>query len=256
MSPFDMAGKSVLVAGGAGYLGRPVCAALREAGADIWIADRDADRLAEAKAALATQAGPGAVETLPLEMDSEAAILECVAACGPLHGLVNATAASSNAHYAALTADAFDRTNRVNLTGTFLLARAAGEAMQAGGAMVLYGSMYGLVSPRPENYPAPMPPNPLDYGANKAGISQMARWLAAHYGPRGIRVNAVAPGPFPPQAVQDAHPEFTANLERDTMLGRMGRQHETAGPVLFLLSEAASYVTGQTLGIDGGWTSW
>ena len=85
---------------------------------------------------------------------------------------------------------------------------------------------------------------------------EMARYVAGHFGRRGIRVNAITPGPFPPQAVQDVHPEFIANLTRDTMMGRMGRRHETAGAVVFLLSDAASYITGQILGVDGGWTAW
>ena len=83
------------------------------------------------------------------------------------------------------------------LTGTFVLARAAARAMPAGGSIVLFASMYGLVAPDPRVYHPPMNPNPIEYGAGKAAIVQMTRYLAAAWGPRGIRVNAVAPGPFP-----------------------------------------------------------
>ena len=85
---------------------------------------------------------------------------------------------------------------------------------------------------------------------------QMVRYLASHFGPQNIRVNAVAPGPFPNVEKLNLPDEFIKNLERDTMLGRVGQNHETAGPVAFLLSDAASYITGHTLPIDGGWTAW
>lgn len=255
----DFAGRTVLVAGGAGYLGLPVCRLLAELGANVCIADINAGKLGEAESALAG-VGAGQVLTLPLDIGDEASILKCVEDCaaqfGAINGLVNATYGSTGKRFEDLTAADFDRANRLNLTGSFVLARAAAKHMGQGGSMVLYASMYGLVAPRLDNYPAGMAPNPIEYGAGKAGMIQMVRYLAAQFGRSGIRVNAVAPGPFPHRATQDGSPEFMANLERSTMLGRTGRQHEMAGPTAFLLSDAASYVTGQCLAVDGGWTSW
>jgi NAD(P)-dependent dehydrogenase (short-subunit alcohol dehydrogenase family) len=258
MSGKYFSGRTILVAGGAGYLALPAVELMAQQGANIVLADINAERLAAAEAA-AVKAGAPGVLSVPLDFADEASILNCVRAAadrfGSLWGVVNATFGSNGKRFDDLTVDDFDRANRLNLTGTFVLAREAAKHMPDGGSMVMFASMYGVVAPKPDNYPPPMAPNPIEYGAGKAGIIQMVRYMAGHFGGRNIRVNAVAPGPFPHQATQEST-EFMGNLSRSTMLGRIGRRDELAGPTAFLLSDASSYVTGQCLNIDGGWTAW
>jgi NAD(P)-dependent dehydrogenase (short-subunit alcohol dehydrogenase family) len=120
--------------------------------------------------------------------------------------------------------------------------------------------MYGRISPEPAIYHPPMLPNPIDYGVVKAGLEQMIRYLAVHYAPRNIRVNGVVPGAFPhAAAIGFGTPEFESFMERlarKSPMNRVGRQDELAGPVVFLASDEASFVTVHLLVVDGGWTIW
>lgn len=256
---FDLTGKVTLMAGGAGYLCMPACKALLERGAKILVADRDEQALSAAKQALVQQGFEDRVDYVRCDIGEEASVRDAVERAlsrfGRLDGLVVATFCSIGGGVESLEAAAFDRANHINLTGAFVLARAAAERMTEGGSIVLFSSMYGIVSPDPRMYPPPMHPNPIEYGVAKAGIIQMARYLAAQYGPRNIRVNAIAPGPFPNLPQQENH-AFMERLAERTMLGRIGRQEEVAGSVVYLLADASSYVTGQVLRVDGGWTAW
>lgn len=255
---FELTGKSVLIAGGAGYLGEAMCRHLVTAGARLMIADLAGERART----LATQLAQNGTTALDCSLDVveessiRAAVDRTVDAYGKIDVLINATFHSSGKHIDDLTAEEFDRANQVNLTGAFLLARAAAEKMPEGGSIVMFSSMYGQVSPDPRVYRAPMQPNPIEYGVGKAGIIQMTRYLAVAWAPRKIRVNAIAPGPFPNPFVQVDHPDFVRRLAERVPMGRIGEADEIAGAVLFLASDASSYVTGEVIGVNGGWTAW
>lgn len=255
---FDLSGTDVWVFGGAGYLGQPVVRLLHDLGARVLCVDlQDRSRAFVTAASLAPEVTAATLDVSDcqaLESFVQAQIQER----GVPHGLVNLTFASTAKRMEDLTADEFDQVNHTGLTATWMLSRAVGQEMarQGRGSMVLFSSMYGVVSPNPDAYVPPMTKNPVEYGVGKAGIIQMTRYLAVHWGRSNVRCNCISPGPFPNPAVQQAHPEFVGRLAEKSPLGRVGSSNEIAGAVAFLLSNAASYITGHNLIVDGGWTSW
>ena len=258
---FDLTGKVALVAGGAGYLGAPVCKGLAEHGAKVAIADIDRDRLDTAANDVAAVSSEQNVTDIRFDINDEASIKQAIARTveqfGRLDIAVIATFVHAGPTVEQITPEGFDAAMHANATGAFLMARAAAGAMTDGGCIIMYASMYAVVAPVPHIYERPRQnPNPIEYGAAKAAIVQMTKYLAAHYGRRNIRVNAVMPGAFPWPSQQEDFPEFTRKACERTMLGRMGRREETAGAVVFLASDEASYITAHLLKIDGGWTEW
>lgn len=248
--------KIIWVTGGAGYLGSAITRALDEEGAKVFCFDLPGKAQALVHQHNLTQTTPLALDvnnadTLP------AAIESLVAAHGLPDGVVHLSVASSSGHrLETLPASEFQKTFDLALTSTFVLCRELGERMKkrGTGSIVLFASMYGMVAPDLRVYHEPMKPNPIDYGASKAAILQMTRYLAVNYGPSGLRFNSVSPGPFPNPSVQKEYPKFTDDLSNKTALRRIGTNAEIVAPVLFLLDEGSAYVTGHNLVVDGGWT--
>jgi NAD(P)-dependent dehydrogenase (short-subunit alcohol dehydrogenase family) len=250
--------KTIWVTGGAGYLGSPITAALDAAGAKticIELPGR-AEKLVQER---------GLARTIPVSLDitnlpeQRTTVQQLITDHGAPHGLVHLPfVSSSGKKMEDISSEELNRTFTGALTPAFEFCRAVALAMaeNGGGSIVLFSSMYGLVSPDPKIYIAPMAPNPIDYGASKAALIQMCRYLAVHFGPRAVRFNCIAPGPFPNPKIQAELPQFITQLNAKTALGRIGRNDEIVGPALFLLSDGASYVTGHTLVVDGGWTTW
>ena len=255
---FQLSNKLIWVIGGAGYLGQAVVTLLNSLGARVLCIDlesRAADFVRNAKL------DPG-VSTASFNINDTGLVPGFVREQVALHdspdGWVNLAFGSTAKKLEQLTGEDFDNVNHAALTATFIFAREVANYMieKGGGSMVLFSSMYGMVSPNDEVYEAPMNKNPLEYGVGKAGIIQMTRYLAVHWAKQHVRVNCISPGPFPNPAVQQNHPDFIKRLAGRSPMGRIGDTDEIAGPVAFLLSDSSSYITGHNLVVDGGWTSW
>lgn len=252
----SLEGKNIWVTGGAGHLGGPITAELDRSGAKIVCIDQPgrADAfIAEHKLQHTTAA--------TIDLCDSSAVAAHLPPLLRTHGTPDAVihlvfASSSGQRLEEMSAETFASTLTKAIPPTFEFCRTLGEAMKArgGGSIVLFSSMYGIVAPDPRIYVAPMTPNPIDYGANKAAILQMTRYFAVHYGPAKVRFNAVTPGPFPSPQVQKADPAFIERLSGKTALQRIGHRDEIVGPALFLITDSASYITGQSLSVDGGWT--
>ncbi|WP_280154592.1 SDR family oxidoreductase [Piscinibacter sp. XHJ-5] len=262
---FRLDGRRILVTGASGHLGTPIVQAIAAAGGIAVLAGRTPGRLEASAQAL--RALGGSCETLAFDVGAPQECRDAIAAlCAGndrLAGIVNCAYGGQAATVETATDADFDLACRQNLAGPFALIQAALPMLRrtarevAGGASIVnIASMYGHVSPDPRIYGTSGKNNPPFYGAAKAGLLQLTRYLAAHLGPDGIRVNSISPGPFPPPAIAQSAPEFHAQLCAKTPLGRIGDARELAGPALFLLSDAASYVTGADLAVDGGWTAW
>lgn len=254
---FSLKGKDVWVFGGAGYLGQATVRLLQDLDARILCVDLE-DRAANfVKSSLLENVVPASSDV----RDGDAAkkfVQQQIENRGVPDGLVILTFSSTAKKMEELTEKEFDEVNHGGLTSTFLLTREVGTEMakRGSGSIVLFSSMYGTVSPNPENYHMPMNKNPIEYGVGKAGIQQMTRYMAVHWGRSNVRCNCISPGPFPNPAIQKEKPDFIQRLSEKSPIGRVGQSKEIAGAVAFLLSDASSYITGQNLAVDGGWTIW
>jgi NAD(P)-dependent dehydrogenase (short-subunit alcohol dehydrogenase family) len=238
MADSALAGRTAIVTGARGNLGPVWVRALAEAGATV--------------VGLDLSEGDG---VLRADVTDRASLERVLAETGTPQVLVNNAGIDAPPGSGQPDAEAFARTLEVNVTGLYTATQVFGEAMcqAGGGSIVNIGSLYASIAPIPAFYDHIEPPftKPAAYGASKAAVVNLTRYFARLWGPCGVRVNALSPGGV--RGDQDS--EFIRKYSERVPLGRMAEPDDLAGALLFLASDASSYVTGHNLRVDGGFTA-
>ncbi len=252
---FRLDEKIAIVTGGAGIYGVHITRALAEMGAHVVVASRNlencetvADEMgAEGLKVSAARLDLGSGESITALRD------ETVAEFGKVDILFNNAVARSGGDPSTVTEEDWVSAMEINSTGFFLASKILGEQMikQRSGVMVNISSIYGVVGPNFNIYEGTDITSPANYAFAKGGMINYTRYAASYYGRYGIRVNAISPGGF-----QTDQPErFIENYSKQTPLGRLATNDDIKGAAVFLASDASSYITGQNLMVDGGWTA-
>ena len=265
---FDLGGRVAVVTGAVGILGRRFCAGLADCGASVAAVDLDASATRDFAADLHAAYGTPCIGVAADVSDPKSVtgmVDQVEATLGPIDILHNnaATKGRDLARFFApvetFSLEAWREIMAVNLDGAFLVAQAVGARMaeRGRGSIIQTASIYGVVGPdariyEGSRYLGRAINTPAIYSASKAGLLGLTRYLAAVWGPRGVRVNAITPGGVSSGQNETFERQYAARVP----LGRMGKADEMVGALIFLASDASAYVTGQNIIVDGGLTAW
>ena len=252
---FSLNDKTAVVTGGAGLIGKTVCLELAKAGANVYIAD------VEEKNALKIKKQNKKIKSIRLDITNEKSIEKCIKTVIQKEKKIDIwincayprTSDWSN-KFEEIKYESWKKNVDMHLNGYFLCCQKIAEQMkkQKKGSIINFSSIYGIVGPNFSIYDDTNMTMPAAYSAIKGGIITFTKYLATYYGKHNVRVNAICPGGI----FDKQDKKFIKNYEEKTPLKRMGKPEDIAGPILFLASDASSYMTGQSLIVDGGWTCW
>jgi gluconate 5-dehydrogenase len=249
---FDLTGKTAIITGGSRGLGKEMAEGLAEAGASLMLCARRAEWLDPTIEEFRTRGFR--VERMLCDVSQteqvQAVVDRAIETYGKIDILVNNAGISWGARPEEMPLDKWQKVLDVNLTACFLFAQAAGRKMleQGGGSIINVSSVTGLKS-------SANGPYYVGYAASKAGLIGMTRELAASWGRQGIRVNAIAPGFFHSRLADAVIEHAEPMIKKLNPIPRVGAEGELKGVAVFLASDASSYVTGQTIVVDGGMTA-
>ncbi len=259
---FDLTGKVAIVTGGTGLYGASISTGLCEMGAKVVIASRNGARCEEFASGLREKGCEAVGMSFDLSNDDSihALVDAVIAKYGRIDILVNNAVDRRNmTPLSTATRQKLQDSASTNLNGQILLSQAVLEHMipQESGSIINISSMRGLDSPHFPFYPPSMGDQPVNYTTEKWALIGLTKYMAGRYGKHHIRVNAVAPGGFNPGLTDSKeHNPFVDTYIANCPLGCWANEDDIKGPVVFLASDAANYVTGATLVMDGGWTIW
>lgn len=248
---FDLTSKTAIVTGGSRGIGKEMAVGLAEAGASLMLCARRQEWLDETVAEFAERGFNVASQLCDVSKsdDIQKLVNETISKFGSVDILVNNAGVSWGAMPEEMTLEQWQKVIDVNLTGCFLMAQAAGREMlrQGKGSIINIASIAGLTSSANGPFYA-------GYVASKAGLIGLTRELAASWGRRGVRVNAIAPGFFHSRMTKAVLDIYERSIQENNLIPRVGEAGELKGTVVFLASDASSYITGQTIVVDGGMT--
>ncbi len=260
---FDLSGKTAIITGGAGLLGKEHSLALGKQGCKVWLTDLDLKKC------------NSIVDELLAEgIDCEAYVLDVTQKESWIDLIKTIKASSSNVdilvnnasftnqskmegfdvEFEDFSQQAWSKMMEVNLTGAFLGCQVVGKEMllQKSGSIINIASLYGVVSPNHKMYPGTGIKQPVAYSVSKHGIVALTKYLGALWADKGVRVNAITPG-----GIFNGHEEpFLSRFNQLNPSGRMGDKSELRGGIVYLASDESKYVVGHNLIIDGGWSIW